>query len=210
MTIKYRHVKRITDIFVATFLLLVLSPFILLAALGVRFRLGEPVLFKQLRPGLHEKPFILYKLRTMKEVTDSSGNLLSDEERLTPFGEKLRKYSIDEIPQLFNVLKGDLSLVGPRPLLMEYLPLYTQEQRRRHHVKPGMTGWAQVNGRNNNTWEESFTLDLYYVDHVSFLLDLKILLLTIPKAFKSEGINHPGHATRELFKGEENDRDEDT
>jgi sugar transferase EpsL len=189
------------DIFVSFMLLVCTSPLILLVALVVRKKLGTPILFKQQRPGLYGKPFYLYKFRTMADQKDQNGNLLPDHIRLTNFGKQLRKYSLDELPQLLNVLKGDISLVGPRPLLMEYLPLYTEEQLRRHNVKPGITGWAQINGRNAISWEEKFKLDVWYVDHHSFLLDLKIMFFTIVKVVKSEGINQPGEATTESFKG---------
>jgi sugar transferase EpsL len=193
--------KRMFDLFVSFILLVCTSPLILLVALAVRKKLGTPVLFKQQRPGLDGKPFYLYKFRTMTDQKDQNGNLLPDHIRLTNFGKQLRKYSLDELPQLLNVLKGDISLVGPRPLLMEYLPLYTREQFRRHHVKPGITGWAQINGRNAILWEEKFKLDVWYVDNYSFLLDLKIMFFTIVKVVRSEGINQPGEATTESFKG---------
>lgn len=167
----------------------------------VRWKLGSPIIFKQQRPGLHGKPFYLYKFRTMTDERDEKGELFPDHVRLTPFGQFLRKYSLDELPQLFNVLKGDISLVGPRPLLMEYLELYTPEQARRHEVKPGITGWAQVNGRNAISWEEKFKLDVWYVDHQSFWLDLKILFLTVLKVLRSEGISQQGHVTMEKFTG---------
>jgi sugar transferase EpsL len=170
-------------------------------ALQIRIGLGPPVFFRQQRPGLHCRPFFVYKFRTMTNERDSEGNLLPDAVRLTTFGRLLRKLSIDELPQLFNVLKGDLSLVGPRPLLMEYLPLYTPEQARRHAVKPGITGWAQVNGRNSLSWEEKFKLDVWYVDHQSFLLDLKILWMTFIKVITREGISQAGQATMEKYKG---------
>ncbi|MFB6649928.1 sugar transferase [Bacillus toyonensis] len=167
----------------------------------VRIKLGSPIIFKQMRPGLYGKAFYLYKFRTMTDARDSKGELLADQVRLTSFGKFLRKYSLDELPQLINVVKGDLSLVGPRPLLMEYLPLYSNEQVKRHHVKPGITGWAQVNGRNAITWEKKFALDVWYVNNQSFLLDMKILFLTVIKVIKSEGINQVGHVTMERFTG---------
>lgn len=176
-------------------------PIIGLTALLIRMKLGSPVIFKQQRPGLHGKPFYLYKFRTMTDARDENGDLLPDSVRLTSFGKWIRKLSLDELPQLINVLKGDISLVGPRPLLMEYLDLYTPEQARRHEVKPGITGWAQVNGRNAISWEEKFKLDVWYVDHQSFWLDIKILLMTVLKVFKSEGISQEGHVTIEKFKG---------
>lgn len=193
--------KRPFDLFVACFGLVVMSPVILLAALLVRMKLGSPVFFKQQRPGLHATSFYIVKFRTMTNQTDSEGRLLPDDVRLTALGAWLRKLSIDELPQLFNVLKGDLSLVGPRPLLMEYIPLYTQDHARRHDVKPGITGWAQVNGRNAIRWEEKFNLDIWYVDHQSFWLDLKIIGSTLIKVLRHEGIRHEGHATMEKFKG---------
>ncbi|WP_079912123.1 sugar transferase [Paenibacillus sp. 32352] len=193
--------KRSFDLLVSISLLLVFSPVIGVVAVLVRWKLGSPVVFAQQRPGLHGKPFYLYKFRTMTDATDAEGKLLSDAVRLTPFGQFLRKYSLDEMLQLVNVVKGDISLVGPRPLLMDYLPLYTEEQARRHEVRPGITGWAQVNGRNAISWEEKFQLDLWYVEHQSFLLDLKILLLTIKKVLKPEGISHGSHVTMERFTG---------
>lgn len=167
-------------------------------------KLGAPILFKQQRPGLNGKPFQLYKFRTMTDKRDSAGKLMPDCERLTSFGRFLRKYSLDELPQLFNVIKGDLSLVGPRPLLMEYLPLYTKEQAKRHLVKPGITGWAQVNGRNAISWEEKFKLDVWYVENQTFLLDFKILFLTFWKVATSEGVNQSTNVTMESFKGSKN------
>lgn len=193
--------KRLFDLLVSLSFLLILSLPILIVAILVRIKLGSPIIFKQQRPGLHGKPFYLYKFRSMTNERDSNGNLLPDDRRITPFGSFMRKYSIDELPQLINVVKGDLSLVGPRPLLMEYLPLYSNEQAKRHHVKPGITGWAQVNGRNAITWEEKFELDVWYVNHQSFLFDMKILFLTVIKVFKSEGINQVGHVTMERFTG---------
>jgi sugar transferase EpsL len=193
--------KRCFDAAAAAVLLVVLSPVMAATALLVRIKLGRPVLYRQVRPGLHEKPFVLYKFRTMADLRDERGNPLPDAERLTPFGRKLRTLSLDELPQLFNVLKGDLSLVGPRPLLMEYLPLYTEEQRQRHLVRPGITGWAQVNGRNAVSWEERFAMDVWYVRNRSMLLDLKILLLTFLRLFKPVGIHQPGRATMDRFTG---------
>ncbi len=193
--------KRLFDIAVSFVALLVLLPFIGIFYVWIRKKLGSPVFFKQERPGLHGKPFNLYKFRTMSDDRDEDGKLLPDAVRLTSFGKRLRALSIDEIPQLFNVLKGDISLVGPRPLLMEYLPLYTTEQARRQNVKPGITGWAQVNGRNAISWEEKFILDVWYVDHRSFWLDLKIIFLTFAKVVKSEGISQQGQATVQKFRG---------
>lgn len=193
--------KRLVDLVFSLTCLSLLSPFILLIAVLVRFKLGSPIIFKQMRPGLYERPFFVYKFRTMTDECDQSGLLLPDHIRLTSFGKFLRKYSLDELPQLINVLKGDISLVGPRPLLMEYLPLYTDEQAKRHLVRPGITGWAQINGRNAITWEKKFKLDVWYVENHSLLLDLKILYLTIVKVLKSEGINQDGQATVEKFHG---------
>lgn len=193
--------KRLFDLFVSLSLSVLFSFLIIIVAVLVRFKLGSPILFKQQRPGLHGKPFFLYKFRTMTDETDSEGNMLPDNVRLTKFGKFLRKYSLDELPQLVNVIKGDLSLVGPRPLLMEYLELYTEEQAKRHNVRPGITGWAQVNGRNAISWEEKFDFDVWYVKNRTFFLDMKILLLTVKKVFKSEGINQVGHATIEKFTG---------
>ncbi|WP_025689143.1 sugar transferase [Paenibacillus zanthoxyli] len=193
--------KRAFDLAVSLALLIVLSPVIAGTALLVRLKLGSPILFKQTRPGLHGKPFHVYKFRTMTDERDASGELLSDHIRLTSFGKLLRKYSLDELPQLWNVINGDISLVGPRPLLMSYLQLYTEEQARRHLVKPGITGWAQVNGRNAISWEEKFKLDTWYVDHYSFALDLKILALTLLKVVRSEGISSGNHVTMPVFQG---------
>jgi len=198
--------KRILDLALTLPALIALSPILVVAGLLVRVKLGSPVLFKQLRPGLHEKPFAIFKFCTMTEARDKDGNLLPDKLRLTPFGRFLRATSIDELPELFNVLKGDMSLVGPRPLLMQYLDRYTAKQARRHEVKPGITGWAQINGRNTITWEEKFNLDVWYVDHQSFLLDMKIIFLTLWKILKREGISQPGQATMEVFKGSSNER----
>jgi len=200
-TFYHRVGKRLFDLLLAVPTLVVLSPLLTVLALLVRVNLGAPVLFRQTRPGLHGKPFILYKFRTMTDARDAQGNLLPDAERLTAFGRFLRATSLDELPELWNVLKGDMSLVGPRPLLMQYLDRYTPEQARRHEVRPGITGWAQVNGRNALTWEQKFALDVWYVDHVSFWLDIKIIALTFWKILKREGINQPGQATAEEFFG---------
>ncbi|MCY8039227.1 sugar transferase [Bacillus paralicheniformis] len=196
--------KRFFDLALSVILLIALSPAMILTACLIRWKIGSPVLFRQTRPGLNGEPFTLYKFRTMTDERDEAGNLLSDEKRLTKTGRLIRKTSLDELPQLINVIKGDLSLVGPRPLLMEYIPLYTKRQWRRHEVKPGITGWAQINGRNKVTWEEKFELDVWYVDHRSFLLDLKILLLTIVKVLKSEGVSQDRHVTAEKFTGRRN------
>jgi sugar transferase EpsL len=193
--------KRLLDLISCILLLILLSPIILFTAMFVKVKLGAPVLFKQKRPGLYGKPFYLYKFRTMTDGRDRNGNPLSDKLRLTPAGQFLRKYSLDELPQLINVLKGELSLVGPRPLLMEYLPLYTKEQAKRHLVKPGITGLSQISGRNTLSWEEKFKLDVWYVQNQSFLLDLKILWRTLYKVIQTEGVTQPGNVTMEPFKG---------
>jgi len=193
--------KRLFDVSAAAAGLLVLSPAIALTALAIRVRMGRPVLFRQIRPGLDGRPFELLKFRTMRDALDAEGLPLPDANRLTPLGSFLRASSLDELPQLWNVLRGDMSLVGPRPLLMEYLPLFTSEQARRHEVRPGITGWAQVNGRNAVSWERKFELDVWYVDNRTFLLDLRILGLTLLRAFRREGISQPGHATAERFRG---------
>ena len=194
-------VKRIFDLTVVIAGFLCTWPLFLVLMLLVRYKLGSPVLFRQARPGLHGKPFEIIKFRTMTDARDSNGSLLPDSERLTRFGSFLRKTSLDELPELWNVLKGDMSLVGPRPLLMQYLDRYTPEQARRHAVKPGMTGWAQVNGRNALSWEEKFKLDVWYVDHQSFWLDMKIIAMTIWKVLRREGISQTGQATVEYFEG---------
>lgn len=191
--------KRSFDFVLTAAGLLILVPIILLLMLLVRIKLGTPVCFTQTRPGRHGKPFKLYKFRTMTDDRNAQGQLLPDAERLQAFGRFLRNSSLDELPELWNVLKGDMSLVGPRPLLMRYLDRYSREQMRRHEVKPGITGWAQVNGRNAITWEQKFALDLWYVGHLSLWLDLKIIGLTIWKIVKREGINQPGQATAEEF-----------
>ncbi len=193
--------KRVMDLVTSLTLLTLFSPVMLFTAILVRLKMGAPVLFKQQRPGKDGKPFYLYKFRTMANLEDKQGNLLSDQVRLTGTGKFLRKYSLDELPQLINVVKGDMSLVGPRPLLMEYLSLYTEEQMLRHNVRPGITGWAQVNGRNAITWEEKFKLDTWYVRNQSMFLDFKILLFTVFKVVKKEGITQQGHITIEKFKG---------
>ena len=193
--------KRILDLTFSISALILLSPLFLLVALVVRLMLGSPVLFRQQRPGLNGKPFSLYKFRTMTDARDPQGNLLADAKRLTRLGRFLRSTSMDELPELYNVIKGGMSIVGPRPLLMKYLDRYTPEQMRRHEVKPGITGWAQVNGRNVLTWEDKFRLDVWYVDHQSLWLDLKIIAITVWKIFKREGISQPGQVTAEEFKG---------
>lgn len=193
--------KRLFDLVLAGLGLVILSPVLLLLALLVRIVHGSPVLFTQTRPGFQGRPFRIYKFRTMTNARDENGQLLPDAHRLTRLGRFLRASSLDELPELFNVLRGEMSLVGPRPLLMQYLERYTPEQARRHQVLPGITGWAQVNGRNALTWEEKFRLDVWYVDHWSLWLDVKILLLTLWKVLKREGISQPGHATAEEFMG---------
>lgn len=193
--------KRTNDLCISICALIVLFPFIIVIGLLVRMNLGSPILFKQQRPGFKGIPFNIYKFRTMTDKVDQYGKLLSDDLRLTSFGKLMRKFSLDELPQLLNVVKGELSLIGPRPLLMEYLTLYTAEQTSRHDVRPGITGWAQVNGRNAITWEKKFELDVWYVDNQSFLLDLHILWKTFLKVIQSDGINQVGKATVERFKG---------
>ena len=193
--------KRLFDVALSLAALIILLPLIGVIAVLVRTRLGTPVLFRQQRPGLGGRPFTIIKFRTMTDVRDAQGNLLSDAERLTRFGRFLRSTSLDELPELWNVLRGDMSLVGPRPLLMQYLPRYTPEQARRHEVRPGVTGWAQVNGRNALSWEQKFALDVWYVDHVSLRLDAKIIALTLWKILQREGISQPGQATMEEFQG---------
>jgi len=197
-------VKRFLDICFAVFMLLYLAPLLVILSFGIRIKIGSPILFIQVRPGMHCKPFKLYKFRTMANVSDSNGVPLPDAERMTRLGRFLRSISLDELPELWNVLKGEMSLVGPRPLLMKYLDRYTPEQMRRHEVKPGITGWAQVNGRNALTWEEKFKLDVWYVDNWSLWLDIKIIGLTLWKILKREGISQPGQATMEEFMGTKN------
>ncbi|EJL6986188.1 sugar transferase [Vibrio cholerae] len=198
--------KRLFDFFVSLIVLTLFSPIIAIVACKIRKNLGSPVLFRQTRPGLNGKPFEMIKFRTMKDAVDANGNPLPDSERMTPFGDKLRNSSLDELPELWNVLKGDMSLVGPRPLLMQYLPLYSKEQARRHEVRPGITGWAQINGRNAISWEEKFKLDVWYVDNPSFWLDIKILVLTVKKVFVKEGISAEDHVTMPEFKGNNSEK----
>jgi lipopolysaccharide/colanic/teichoic acid biosynthesis glycosyltransferase len=192
--------KRVVDFLVASIGVLLLSPLFVVIALCVRFTMGSPVFFRQTRPGQGGRAFTLLKFRTMKVAQVGAGTL-SDGERLTPLGRVLRRTSLDELPELINVVRGEMSLVGPRPLLMEYLPLYNPEQARRHEVRPGITGWAQVNGRNGIDWEEKFKLDLWYVEHRSFMLDLRILWMTVEGVLSARGISHPGQATMERFRG---------
>lgn len=194
-------IKRLFDIVASALGLLVLSPVIAFVAWQIRKKLGSPVLFRQVRPGRDGKPFEMVKFRTMRDAVDEQGNPLPDSERLTPFGQFLRSTSLDELPELWNVLKGDMSLVGPRPLLMEYLPLYSAEQYRRHEARPGVTGWAQINGRNALSWEDKFRLDVWYVDNQSLWLDIKILFLTVKKVLVRDGISAAGEATMAKFTG---------
>jgi len=193
--------KRLFDLLASALALIVLSPVLALTALLVRIQLGGPILFRQQRPGYKGRPFHIFKFRTMIDRFAPDGSLLPDSERLTRFGRVLRSTSLDELPELFNILRGEMSVVGPRPLLMEYLPLYSAEQARRHDMPPGLTGWAQVNGRNALSWQDKFRLDVWYVDHWSFWLDLKIIFLTLVKVFKREGITQEGQATAEKFTG---------
>lgn len=193
--------KRTFDLLVALMMFVIFLPIIVIVAILIRISIGSPVIFRQKRPGLHGKPFYIYKFRTMTNERCASGELLPDDKRLTSLGMLLRRLSLDELPQLINVIKGELSLVGPRPLLMEYLPLYSSEQARRHEVKPGITGWAQVNGRNAIGWDEKFKLDVWYVDNQSFLLDMKILWLTAMKVLNRDGISQEGHVTMAKFRG---------
>lgn len=194
-------IKRILDITIASTALILLSPIYLIVAHKVKKNLGSPVLFRQVRPGLHGKPFEMIKFRTMKDALDAEGNPLPDSERLTPFGKMLRATSLDEMPELWNVIKGDMSIVGPRPLLMEYLPLYNEQQAKRHNVRPGITGYAQVNGRNAISWEKKFELDTWYVENQSLWLDFKIMLKTIKKVIAKDDISAEGEATMSKFTG---------
>lgn len=194
-------IKRSFDMLASAIAFVVLLPIFTLVALLIRSKLGSPVFFRQIRPGKDGKPFQMVKFRTMLDATDKRGNSLPDDQRMTPFGSFLRSTSLDELPELWNVVKGDMSLVGPRPLLMEYLPLYSEEQYRRHEVRPGVTGWAQVNGRNTISWEDKFKLDIWYVDNRSIWLDLKILFLTLKKVLVRDGISGEGEATMSKFTG---------
>ena len=198
-----RFVKRCLDFLLSLAALIILSPVLLLVAILVRCKLGSPILFKQKRPGLHEKIFCMYKFRTMTDAKDADGNLLPDEVRLTKFGKLLRSTSLDELPELFNILKGDMAIVGPRPLLVQYLPRYNERQRRRHDVRPGFTGLAQVNGRNSLSWQEKFEWDVRYVENVSFLMDLRIIAKTVKVVLKRDGISSETSATMEEFRGNE-------
>lgn len=194
--------KRVSDIAISAIAIIVLMPVFVILALVIKLRLGSPILFKQVRPGKDGQPFEMIKFRTMIDGYDVKGNMLPDCERMTPLGSFLRASSLDELPELYNVLRGEMSIVGPRPLLMEYLPLYNSEQARRHLVRPGLTGWAQVNGRNSISWEEKFKLDVWYVDNQSFALDTKIILLTLIRVLKRKDISHPGEVTMTKFKGD--------
>ena len=196
-----KFVKRFLDILISLMILVLFCWLYLILAVLVRIKLGSPVLFKQPRPGKDEKIFNMYKFRTMTDARDKDGNLLPDEVRLTSFGKKLRSTSLDELPEFINILKGDMSFIGPRPLLVKYLPLYNEEQHHRHDVRPGLTGWAQVNGRNLLSWEDKFEKDVYYVNNISFLLDLKILFKTVAVVFDRSGINSENDATMEAFTG---------
>ena len=201
----YTYFKSLSDRAAALLALLFLTPLLLVVAVFVRWRLGSPVLFSQQRPGYQGRPFRLLKFRTMTNARDASGTLLPDPQRLTPLGRWLRATSIDELPALINILRGEMSFIGPRPLLLQYLPLYSPEQARRHDVKPGFSGWAQINGRNALSWEEKFRLDVWYVDHQSFWLDVRIFLITIWKVIRREGTSAAGDATMPLFRGNHND-----
>ncbi|MGY3718128.1 sugar transferase [Sutcliffiella cohnii] len=201
-----RFIKRPMDFILSLVAILALSPVLLVVAILVRTKLGSPVLFKQKRPGLNETVFMMYKFRTMTDERDENGELLPDSVRLTKFGKFLRSTSLDELPELFNILKGDMSIIGPRPLLVQYLPLYNDHQKRRHEVRPGLSGLAQISGRNAISWEDKFNLDVEYVDNVSFIEDWKIIFLTIKKVFVREGINSETAATMEPFKGTKKER----
>ncbi len=193
--------KRVFDCITAGVVLVLLSPVLIVLAMAIRFVLGAPVLFRQERPGLGGRPFTLYKFRTMTEARDGSGEMLDDGRRLTAFGRVLRRFSFDELPEFWNVLRGDMSLVGPRPLLMEYLPLYSPEQARRHEVRPGLTGWAQVNGRNALSWDEKFRLDVWYVNHVSLPLDIRVICRTFALVARGAGVSSDAHPTMPKFNG---------
>lgn len=199
----YKYIKRFFDIISSLLAIIILSPVLAVTAVLVRIKLGSPVLFKQERPGKDEKIFTLYKFRTMTDEKDENGELLPDEVRLTKFGQFLRSTSLDELPELFNILKGDMSVIGPRPLLVRYLPRYNAHQKRRHEVRPGLSGWAQVNGRNTVSWEDKFNMDVEYVDNYSLLMDIKILLMTVVNVLKHEGISSETSVTMEEFMGNE-------
>lgn len=197
----YKYIKRILDIISSLLAIIILSPLLAVTAVLVKTKLGSPVLFKQERPGKDEKIFTLMKFRTMTDERDENGELLPDEVRLTKFGKFLRSTSIDELPELFNILKGDMSVIGPRPLLVEYIPRYNEHQHRRHEVRPGLSGWAQVNGRNTVSWEDKFDMDVHYVDNYNFAMDVKILFMTVLNVIKKEGISSETSATMEVFMG---------
>jgi len=205
-----KYLKRVVDFILSLVAVVLLSPLIVVVIILVRTKLGSPIIFKQQRPGLNEKIFTMYKFRTMTDECDEDGALLPDNIRLTKFGIFLRSTSLDELPELFNILKGDMSIVGPRPLLIEYLPLYNRDQKQRHDVRPGLTGWAQVNGRNAISWEQKFIFDIEYVNNISFLVDIKIFWLTIHKVIKRDGINSDDCVTMELFTGSEEVRSEES
>ena len=196
-----KYIKRLLDFTLSFLALIILSPVLLVTALLVRIKLGSPIIFHQERPGKSEKIFRLYKFRSMTEKCDENGNLLPDDQRLTRFGRTLRSTSLDELPELWNILRGDMSIVGPRPLLVKYLPLYNEEQRHRHDVRPGLTGWAQANGRNAISWEEKFKLDVWYVQHISFWVDVKVIFMTVKKVFCRDGISSETSVTMEEFSG---------
>ena len=196
-----KYIKRLLDFTLSFLALIVLSPVLLVTAVLVRIKLGSPIIFHQERPGKSEKIFRLYKFRSMTDECDENGNLLPDDQRLTRFGQILRSTSLDELPELWNILRGDMSIVGPRPLLVKYLPLYNEEQRHRHDVRPGLTGWAQANGRNAISWEEKFKLDVWYVQHISFLVDVKVIFMTVKKVFCRDGISSETSVTMEEFSG---------
>lgn len=196
-----KYIKRMLDFILSLIALIVLSPLMIIIGILVRIKLGRPVIFKQKRPGKNEKIFTLYKFRTMTDEKDEQGNLLADEKRLTKFGKFLRSTSLDELPELWNILKGEMAIVGPRPLLVEYLPLYNEEQKHRHDIKPGLTGLAQISGRNAIQWEEKFKEDIEYVNNITFIQDTKIILKTFIKVFKKDGINQEGNATMKKFEG---------
>ena len=196
-----KYFKRLLDFLLAFIAIIVLSPIMIIIAILIRVKLGSPVLFRQQRPGLNEQIFMMYKFRTMTDQTGPDGDLLPDHIRLTKFGRLLRSSSLDELPELFNIIKGDMSIIGPRPLLVQYLPLYNDRQKKRHDVRPGLTGFAQINGRNSISWEDKFELDVYYIENLDFLLDVKIFWMTIIKVIKREGINSDTSDTMELFRG---------
>lgn len=196
-----KYVKRSIDFALSFVAIIILSPVLVIVALLVKIKLGSPVIFKQQRPGLNEKIFTMYKFRTMTDAKDSEGNLLSDERRLTKFGKKLRSTSLDELPELFNILKGDMAIVGPRPLLVQYLPLYNDQQKKRHCVRPGITGYAQINGRNSISWEQKFDYDIYYINNITIILDTSIFFRTLRIVLEQDGINSNSDATMEDFRG---------